>query len=296
MREFKKLKIGLLILCAVFFSLSDAQAADVGPSNGYLVIVGGAMRDPAIFGRFLDLAGGPDAPIVIIPTAGGGENYDQYWRGLRRYKQAGAKNITLLHTKDRAVADSEEFVRPIQEARGVFFTGGRQWRLADSYLNTRTHKELLALLDRGGVIGGSSAGATIQGSFLARGDTKGNSVMIGDHVEGLGFLRNTAIDQHLLKRNRQFDLIEIIEKYPELLGIGIDEDTAIVVQGDRFEVIGQGYVAIYDHKRLIPPNGRFYFLAPGDRFNLKTRVASRPSQTMRPIGRVKEGEWDKKKK
>ncbi len=296
MREFKSLKIGLVILCVVFCSLGDAQAADVGPANGYLVIVGGAMRDPAIFERFLDLAGGPDAPIVIIPTAGAGENYDQYWRGLRRYRDAGAKNITLLHTRDRAVADSEEFARPIQNARGVFFTGGRQWRLADSYLNTRTHKELIALLDRGGVIGGSSAGATIQGSFLARGDTKGNTVMIGDHVEGLGFLRNTAIDQHLLKRNRQFDLIEIIEKYPELLGIGIDEDTAIVVQGDRFEVIGQGYVAIYDHKRLIPPDGRFYFLAPGDRFNLKTREASRPAQTIRPIDRVKKGEWGKKKK
>ncbi len=296
MREFKSLKIGLVILCVVFCSLGDAQAADVGPANGYLVIVGGAMRDPAIFERFLDLAGGPDAPIVIIPTAGAGENYDQHWRGLRRYRDAGAKNITLLHTRDRAVADSEEFARPIQNARGVFFTGGRQWRLADSYLNTRTHKELIALLDRGGVIGGSSAGATIQGSFLARGDTKGNTVMIGDHVEGLGFLRNTAIDQHLLKRNRQFDLIEIIEKYPELLGIGIDEDTAIVVQGDRFEVIGQGYVAIYDHKRLIPPDGRFYFLAPGDRFNLKTREASRPAQTIRPIDRVKKGEWGKKKK
>lgn len=296
MKGFKDLKIGLLILCVVLWSLSDVQAADVGPSNGYLVIVGGAMRDPAIFGRFLDLAGGPDAPIVIIPTAGAGENYDQNWIGLRRYVEGGAKNITLLHTRDRAVADSDEFVRPIQKARGAFFTGGRQWRLADSYLNTRTHKELMALLDRGGVIGGSSAGATIQGSFLARGDTRGNAVMIGDHVMGLGFLRNTAIDQHLLKRNRQFDLIEIIEKYPELLGIGIDEDTAIVVQGDRFEVIGQGYVAIYDHKRLIPPEGRFYFLAPGDRFNLKTRVASRPAQTMRPIERVKEAEWPGKKK
>ena len=133
MREIKELKLGLLILCVLSCSLSDAQAADVGPSNGYLVIVGGAMQDPAIFGRFLNLAGGLDAPIVIIPTAGGGENYNQYWRGLRRYKEAGAKNITLLHTRDRAVADSEEFVRPIQKARGVFFTGGRQWRLADSF-------------------------------------------------------------------------------------------------------------------------------------------------------------------
>jgi cyanophycinase len=296
MRGMKELIKGFLIFFALFVFVISVQASDVGPSNGFLVIVGGAMRDPAIFGRFIELAGGPDAPIVIIPTAGAGENYDQYWRGLRIYREAGARNLTVVHTRDRAVADSEEFVRPIQKARGVFFAGGRQWRLADSYLNTRTHKEFLALLDRGGVIGGSSAGATIQGSFLVRGDTKGNTTMVGDHVEGLGFLKNVGIDQHLLKRNRQFDMIEVIEKYPELLGIGIDEDTAIVVQGDRFEVIGQGYVAIYDQNKLIPPSGQFYFLAPGDRFDLKKREALRPSQTMRPLERVKTGNWPKKKK
>ena len=114
--------------------------------------------------------------------------------------------------------------------------------------------------------------------------------MIGDHLEGFGFLKNVGIDQHLLKRNRQFDMIEVIEKYPELLGIGIDEDTAIVVRGDRFEVIGQGYVAIYDSNKLIPPDGKFYFLASGDRFDLEKREAQ-PSRTMRPIDRVKKGEW-----
>lgn len=291
MREMKKSKKCPLVFMILILVMISVQAAEVGPSKGYLVIVGGSMQDPEIFGRFLELAGGPDAPIVIIPTAGAEENYDQYWSGLTRFRNAGAKNLTVLHTRDRAVADTEKFVRPIKEARGVFFTGGRQWRLADSYLNTCIHEELFALLDRGGVIGGSSAGATIQGSFLVRGDTKGNAVMIGDHLEGFGFLKNVGIDQHLLKRNRQFDMIEVIEKYPELLGIGIDEDTAIVVQGDRFEVIGQGYVVIYDSNKLIPPDGKFYFLAPGDRFDLEKRKAQRPSRTMRPIDRVKKGEW-----
>lgn len=291
MSETKKLNKCFLVFMIFVFVMISVQAAEIGPSKGYLVIVGGSMQDPAIFGRFLELAGGPDAPIVIIPTAGGEEDYDQYWSGLTRYRNAGAKNLTVLHTRDRAVADTEEFVRPIKEARGVFFSGGRQWRLADSYLNTRAHEELFALLNRGGVIGGSSAGATIQGSFLVRGDTKGNTIMIGDHLEGLGFLKNVGIDQHLLKRNRQFDMIEVIEKHPELLGIGIDEDTAIVVRGDRFEVIGQGYVAIYDAHKLIPPDGKFYFLAPGDRFDLEKREAQRPSRTMRPIDRVKKEEW-----
>ena len=135
----------------------------------------------------------------------------------------------------------------------MFFGGGRQWRLADAYLNTRTHTELLALLDRGGVISGSSAGASIMGSFLVRGDTETNTRMMGDHLVGFGLLKNVGIDQHLLRRNRHFDLIEVIEAHPELLGIGLDEDTAIVVEGDRFEVIGQSYTAIYDNQRQIPP-------------------------------------------
>ena len=147
------------------------------------------------------------------------------------------------------------------------------------------------MLERGGVIGGSSAGATIQGSYLARGDTETNTIMMGDHEEGMGFLKNAAIDQHLLKRNRQFDLIEIVQAHPELLGIGLDENTAIVVQGDRFEVIGQSYVAIYDHNRALDSGGKFYLLAPGDRYNLKTREAFRLATTQRPLDRVVEKKW-----
>jgi cyanophycinase len=143
--------------------------------------------------------------------------------------------------------------------------------------------EIRAVLDRGGVIGGSSAGATIQGSYLARGDTRTNTIMMGDHEVGFGYLKNTAIDQHVLRRNRHFDLIEIIEARPELLGIGIDENTAIVVQGDQFEVIGASMVLIYDNQKTVGEDGRFYFLAPGDRFNLATREATRPGRSFNPV-------------
>lgn len=279
----RRLAFGSIVVVSAVV-LTAAQS--IGPRAGSLVIVGGAMRDPTILARFLELAGGPEAPIVVVPTAGDAADYDQYWSGLRPFRENGARNLTLLHTRDRARADSEAFVKPIAAARGVFFTGGRQWRLADAYLNTRTQRELQQLLDRGGVIGGSSAGATILGSFLVRGDTKGNELMIGDHVTGFGFLKDSAIDQHLLRRNRQFDLIEVIEKHPTLLGIGIDENTAVVVEGDRFDVIGQGYVAIYDAKNIIPPAGRFYLLAPGDRFDLVKREASRASEQYRPLERV----------
>ena len=266
-----------------------ALAQEVGPANGALVIVGGAMQDQAIVERFLNLAGGPEAPIVVIPTAGGADQYDQYWRGLRSFKAAGATDLTVLHTTDRREADSDEFVDAIRTARGVWFGGGRQWRLADSYLNTKVHEELWALLERGGVIGGSSAGATIQGSYLARGDTRTNTIMMGDHEVGLGFVKNVAIDQHLLRRNRQFDLLEIVRARPELLGIGLDENTAIVIQGDEFEVIGQSYVAIYDNTRQIDSGGDFYFLRPGDRYNLATREAFRMGPA--PLQRIVERRW-----
>jgi cyanophycinase len=288
------MRLRAFVPAIVFVALLVPAALDAqttGPAHGALVIVGGNMHDPAIVERFLELAGGKDAPIVVIPTADGASSYDAFWPGLRQFKEAGATRLTILHTNDRAEADSEAFVQPITEARGVWFGGGRQWRLADSYLNTRTHRELEALLARGGVIGGSSAGATIQGSYLARGDTRNNTIMMGDHEVGLGFVKNVAIDQHLLRRNRQFDLIEVIEAHPELLGIGIDENTAIIVRGNRFDVMGAGYVAIYDHGAMLDSGGRFYFLAPGQRFNLETREATQPVESERPIGRVEKKPW-----
>jgi cyanophycinase len=283
----------LIILFLSMSLVGIMRAQDIGPANGSLVIVGGALKDQTIITTFLDLAGGPEVNIVVIPTAGTGDGYDDYWSGLKLFREAGASNLTVLHTRDRRVADSDDFVQSIDEARGVWFSGGRQWRLADAYLHTKTHQALRDLLNRGGVIGGTSAGATIQGSYLVRGDTKTNTIMMGDHQEGMAFLKNVAIDQHIIKRNRHFDLIEVIKAHPELLGLGIDEDTAIIVQNDRFEVIGQGYVAIYDARLTLDSGGLFYFLAPGDRFDLKTRQAFRPTQTEKPLNRVVPQPWPK---
>jgi cyanophycinase len=277
--------------CLFFAAVTSVSAQEVGPRRGTLVIVGGALEDSFILDRFLEIAGGPEAPLVIIPTAGEGDIYDEFYSGVADFRKAGFKDITVRHTRDRNVANTDEFVAPIRRARAVWFPGGRQWRLADSYLDTRTELELKALLDRGGVIGGTSAGATIQGSYLVRGDTKNNVIMMGDHVKGFGFLKNVAIDQHLLARNRHFDLIPVIEKHPELLGIGLDEDTAIVVQGDRFEVVGKSVVAIYDNQRTLPNEGRFYFLRNGDTYDLKTRQARRRDYTEEPFEVAKPEPW-----
>src|SRR5258708_21492889 len=138
-----------------------------------------------------------------------------------------------------------------------------------------------------------ASGATVGGSCMGRGDTRGNARMVGDHVEGRGFLKNVTIAQHVRRRNRQFDLIPVIESHPELLGIGLDEDTAIVVRGDRFDVMGTGYVAIYDHTRRIDSGGQFYLLAPGDRYNLNTRDAELPQPGGGPIERLVKEPWTK---
>jgi len=260
-----------------------AGPPQVGPERGSLVIVGGAMQSPEIYKRFIDLAGGPDAPLVMIPTAGGAEEYDAFYGGLTAWRDAGARSLTVLHTTDPRVADTDAFIEPLKKAAGVFFFGGRQWRLVDAYGGTKAEAAIRAVLDRGGVIGGSSAGASIQGSFLVRGDTESNTIMMGDHQRGFAYLRNVGIDQHVLRRNRHFDLVELVEAHPELLGIGIDENTALVVQRDQAEVIGASYVLVYDNQRTVANGGKFYFLAPGDRFDLATREATRPARTQRPV-------------
>ena len=268
-------------------SVSDVATNDAtptsGPASGSLVVAGGNIKDLSIFERFVALAGGLDAAIVVVPTAAEGDINELPWDILAEFREIGADNLTVLHTRDPAEADTDAFVEPLKNARGVWFIGGRQWRIADSYLGTRTEQEFRNVLERGGVIGGSSAGATIQGSYLARGDSNANTIMMGDHEEGFAYIRNVAIDQHVLVRNRQFDLLEIIDARPQLLGLGIDEDTAIVVRGDSFEVIGQGYVAIYDNNKTTGRDGRFYFLAPGDQFDLKERTPYRPDDDSEPF-------------
>lgn len=257
------------LLCLVL-ATSVLAAPASGPKKGALVIVGGGNVGPAIVERFVTLAGGPEAQFVLIPTNQEAEVVDVELQKKRFLDHFKVKNVVVLHTRDRAEADTEEFAKPLSKATGVWLGGGRQWRMVDSYLGTRTQRALEELLDRGGVIGGSSAGATIQGSYLVRGAREGNQIMMAKGYEqGLGFLKNAAIDQHLLARGRVNDMVAVIEAHPELLGLGIDESTAVVVQGDRFEVIGKSKVAIYDGQDH--DGKRYYFLEPGARFDLHDR-------------------------
>ncbi len=245
----------------------------VGPASGAVLAAGGGMLGPEIYERFVELAGGPGARVVVIPTASADDGFRGSWAGVFALRRAGAV-VTVLHTRDRKVANADYFVRPLQEASGVWFTGGRQWRLVDAYLGTRTQEELYALLERGGVVGGTSAGASILASYLVRGSTKDNRiVMAPGYEEGFGLLRGVAVDQHLLARGREHDLLEVLGTHPDLLGIGLDEGTAIVVRGDRAEVLGRSKVAVYNLRS--PRPGPMSWLAPGDVYDLGAR---------RPIG------------
>ncbi len=265
------------------------QKPTTGPSKGYLIAHGGGRisRDGMFRDVFTGIAGGCDCGLIYIPTA----LSDEQLEGRQKrhldpdYARAlfGFGNVTVLHTRDRKQADSEEFIMPLTEAGAVFISGGRQWRLADSYLGTRTHEELIRLLGRGGVIAGISAGATIQGSLLIRANSRpdDNKIMIGDHQEGFGFIKNVAIDQHLLKLERQFDMPRVFDRYPDLLGIGIDEDTFISVTGNEMSVFGSGYVTALDGPLIKGQSGRFTdlhaqldgyrLLRHGDRYDLKKR-------------------------
>jgi len=283
----RKVMIVFLLLLSVSFTRPISENTlyfnTEGPAKGSLIIAGGNLRDTAVVNKFIELSGGKDALIIFIPTASGSQSFDTA-RTVSILTSSGARNVRLLHTYDKAVANTEAFASILRQAGGVFFGGGRQWQLVDAYGGTLTEKEIRKVLDRGGAIGGSSAGATIQGSFLARGDTRSNTIMIGDHTEGFSYLTNSAIDQHLLVRNRQHDLIEVLNLHPHLLGIGIDENTAVMVQGNRMEVLGQSFVAIYDHNLWlkapgdslsIPNGGKFFFLMKGDVYDVKERKVIR---------------------
>ncbi len=261
---------------------ASQETPEYGPAKGTLVIVGGGSTNgTGIIEKFIQLAGGPDAKFVIVPTAGGNKTSAGEIRVYKEedviapWKRRGLKNVRMLHTHDPKVADTEEFAAPLREANAVWFDGGRQWNIVDSYMNTLTYREFHKVLERGGVIAGSSAGATIQGDYLVRGAIAGPDIMMTpekEHEHGFNFLRKSAIDQHINTRMRWDDLIPVIKKYPNLLGIGLSEGTAIIVNGDRFEVMGAWKVAIHDNTRIYQPWEKPYFvLSAGDVYNMKAR-------------------------
>jgi cyanophycinase len=271
------------LLPAILFACSlSAQTPEYGPATGTLVIQGGGdAAGTGIYETFINLAGGVNAKIFIVPTAGGNRdnagNIKIYKEAevIAPWKKLGLTDVHMLHTADPKEADTEAFAAPLRQAKAVWFVGGRQWNIVDSYAKTVTEREFHKVLERGGVIGGSSAGASIQGDYLVRGAVSTPNLVMApepEHQNGFAFLRKVGIDQHINTRNRWDDIIPLIKQRPDLLGIGISEGTAIVVTGDRFQVIGKWKVAIHDNHRTYQPWEKpYYVLSAGDQYNMKTR-------------------------
>jgi len=246
-------------------------------AQGKLIITSGGNAADALFRRLV----GPDARIVFIPTAasslrsGSGVMWDPDQRQHRAefeaeiLKRFALKQITVLHTRDREVSDSDAFVSPLRAADAVWISGGNAGRLAEAYAGTRVVTELKALLARGGIIAGESAGAIIQGSYIVRGNPDKPVLMVDGHDTGFGLLQQVTIDPHLTLQKRENELVTVVDRYPQLLGLGIDDDTGLLVSGEIAQVFGSGRVAIYDNHRH--KGSWYYYLNPGDRFNLDTR-------------------------
>jgi cyanophycinase len=214
--------------------------------RGHLLIVGGGGLTDEMVQTFVDRAGGREACIVVVPTAEESPRLVDR-SDVRRFLDAGAGRVVVLHPSEGADETQAEWLAPLREATGVWFGGGRQWRFLDAYEGTPFVTLCQGVLERGGILGGSSAGATIQGAYLVRGHPLGNTVMMAEGYErGFGFLPGTAIDQHFTERGRQGDLELVKRTFPQLVCLGIDESTALIVSGSRGRVLGVGTVAIYD--------------------------------------------------
>jgi cyanophycinase len=225
-------------------------------SHGHLVIIGGhedRKHGMEILSRFVELSGGEDAKIVVISAASAvaGEMWQIYDKA---FGDLGVRHRVHLHLQSRQCANDEEHIKDIRDATGIFMTGGDQKRLLAIIGGTALDAEMHAALKlRGACIGGTSAGASaMSGHMLATGRAElhpeKGSVSLG---AGLGFLHRVVVDQHFSERQRLSRLLSVVAQNPYLQGIGIDEDTALVIErGVGIEVLGEGAVTIVDGRSM----------------------------------------------
>ncbi len=211
---------------------------------GTLMIVGGGKLPDAVRDRFLELAGGKKGRLVVIPTASA--MTEQIQRSFNYWKAQGLASVVMLHTLDPKTANDPVFVKPLTEATAAWLGGGDQSRLANAYRGTAVERELRHLLARGGVVGGTSAGASVMSSVMITGGNPQARVGVG-----FGLLPDVVIDQHFENRKRQKRLLGVLTQHPSCLGLGIDEQTAVVVRGHTFTVVGNANVLL-----CLPPSAR----------------------------------------
>lgn len=271
----------------------EAQSsAATEQTHGQLVIIGGAEDregDCTILREFVRRAGSLNAWIVIMTVATSlpdevGRTYTNVFERL------GVESVTVVDTKDRQDGENSNALAKLKEATGVFFTGGDQRRITECLKDTEVHKLLLnRLRNESLVIGGTSAGAVMMSeNMIAEGNSETNARMdVVEIEEGMGFFPNVAIDQHFAQRGRLGRLVTAISLQPVVLGFGIDENTAIIVNGDEIEVVGESAVTVLDVEDMTHSNihgvlkdeplalcdAKLHILPHGYRYNLKTRSA-----------------------
>ena len=275
-RKSKYVVVAFVLLAVAIFSATSSYigkslynfTSNFAPSfthvngGGTLIIAGGGNLPPAIECKFRELAGGNKARLVIIPSYHPTALEEQ--KILKEWKQFRAASVDVLYAKTRDEADTESFVSKIRNATGVWFTGGQQNVPASLYPGSATESELWNLLDRGGVIGGTSAGAAIMSRIMISEGKKEATI-----CQGLDLMRGSVIDQHFMQRNRLTRLRGVLDQHPHAIGIGIDEGTALIVHvnSGQLSVIGKSYVMLWAPSEQASPQ-RAEFLKSGDTYCL----------------------------
>jgi cyanophycinase len=229
--------LGLAILVA-------APRAQSTPPNGHLVIVGGGTIGPEIRQKALDLSGGTAAIVAILPQAS--ELPETGAEAIAAWKKAGAAEAVALDPKQ-----AEAAIAAIRRATLIWFPGGDQNRLTAALAGTRIPEAILARYREGATVAGTSAGAAVMSRVMITGEADLQSVTSGktQTAPGLALWPEVIVDQHFLKRQREARLISLVLDHPDLVGVGIDESTAVVVSGSVFEVIGKSSVVVFDARR-----------------------------------------------
>lgn len=257
--------------------------------RGTLVIIGGAedkQGDCTVLREFVRCAGGVKARIAVMTAATSlpGEVGDDY---IRVFERLGVEAVRVVHTDRRDDSDREESIRTIEDSTGIFFTGGDQSRIIELIKGSKLDEAIHKRYAEGAVVGGTSAGAAMMPDVMIVEGTSETNPRV-DSVEmgpGMGFLPGIVIDQHFAQRGRLGRLISAIVTQPVILGIGIDEDTAIIVENDEFQVVGRSAVTVVDESTATHNNldgllkdealavcgVKLHILPHGYRFNLKTR-------------------------
>ena len=275
--------------------LACAVAAQAGP-KGYLFIIGGGERDAPLMKHYGDLAAKFGTGKVVIFTMASGVPQEVGPELVAEFKANGVKDVVFYQlTHDEAL--KSDSAKILDGAGGVWFAGGDQARLTAALLDTPIHQKMLEVYEKGCVIGGTSAGAAVMSEVMITGDEKRTDnkegsweVIWADDVirtRGFGFVKAAVVDQHFVTRRRLNRLIATVIENPKLVGVGIDESTAVLVRPDgRYEVLGENQVVIFDARRAKTaksPTGRLgargivlHVLLPGDVYDLATgKVATR---------------------